>query len=76
LSLAGERQNQPVAEKVAVVGDQYTVAYTRDNTLHTATAVFASYTAAEQFLQDAVGRDTTLGDQLHVLPMAEVNRGA
>ena len=64
----GERQKQPFAEKVAVNGDQYTVAFTRDNTLHATAAVFGSHTAAEQYLNDAVGRDGTLSDQLHVLP--------
>jgi hypothetical protein len=76
LSLANEKRRQPFAEKIAMPGDAYVVAYTRDNRGVGANAVFPSQTEAEQFLQDSVAKNPALRKQLHVIPAMEENLAA
>ena len=56
LSYANEKKRQPFAEKIAVNGDSYVVAFTKDNTSVSNNAVFASQTEAEQFMADSVAK--------------------
>jgi hypothetical protein len=76
LSYANEKKRQPFAEKIAVNGDSYVVAFTKDNTSVSNNAVFASQTEAEQFMADSVAKDPTLRKQVHVIPAMERNLAA
>jgi hypothetical protein len=76
LSYANEKKRRPFAEKIAVNGDSYVVAFTKDNTSVSHNAVFASQTEAEQFMADSVAKDPTLRKQMHVIPAMERNLAA
>jgi hypothetical protein len=76
LSYANEKKRRPFAEKIAVNGDSYVVAFTKDNTSVSHNAVFASQTEAEQFMADSVAKDPTLRKQVHVIPAMERNLAA
>jgi uncharacterized protein DUF6603 len=73
LSFANEKKRQPFDEKIAVPGDSYVVAFTKDNRTVGADAVFASQTEAEQFLRASVANDPALRKQVHVIPAMEMN---
>jgi hypothetical protein len=76
LSYANEKKKQPFADKIAIAGDAYVVAYTRDNTSVANDAVFASQTEAEQYLAGEVSKTPALRKQLHVIPAMERNLAA
>jgi len=71
LSYANEKKKQPFAEKIAVNGDSYVVAFTKDNTSAGGSAVFASQTEAEQFMAESVAKDPALRKKVHVIPAME-----
>lgn len=76
LSYANEKKRQPFAEKIAITGDSYVVAFTKDNTSVSNSAVFASHTEAEQFMAESVAKDPALRKQMHVIPAMERNVAA
>lgn len=76
LSYANEKKRQPFAEKIAVNGDSYVVAFTKDNKSVSNNAVFASQTEAEQFMAESVAKDPALRKQVHVIPVMERNLAA
>jgi hypothetical protein len=76
LSLSLEKRKQPFLEKVDVAGDRYAVAFTKDNKSFTGPTVFLSYAEAEQHLNGAVAKDGTLSEEIHVIPVMDVNRAA
>ena len=61
---------QPFADAIAVPGDSYVVASTRDNTA--AGPVFASHAQARAHLDDLLTADPNRIDELHVIPAMEV----
>jgi hypothetical protein len=76
LSYANEKKRQPFAEKIAVNGDSYVVAFTKDNQSVGENAVFASQTEAEQFMAESVAKDPALRKQVHVIAAVERNLAA
>ena len=76
LSLAQERKHQPFATKVAVPGEQFTVAHQADNTAVAGVQVFGSHAEAMAHLAATVAADPASVDTFHVLPLAEVNVAA
>ena len=74
ISLANEKRMQPFASKVAVFDDQYTVAFQSDNRTYTSTATFSSYAEAQVHMAEAVQLDPALSEEIHVIPLAEVNQ--
>ena len=74
VSLATEKRMQPFADKVAVGEEQYSVAFQKDNRAYTETATFTSYAEAQAHLAEALRLDPTLSEEIHVIPLAEVNR--
>jgi hypothetical protein len=76
LSQKAQKHRQPFAEKVAVPGDHYAVAFRRDNSTVSEQAVFASRTEAEEFLNTKAATDAKFGKNAHVIPAAELNRAA
>jgi hypothetical protein len=75
-SLAKEQRMQPFASKVAVAEEQYTVAFQSNNQAYAEAATFHSYAEAQAHLGEAMRRDPTLSDAIHVIPNAEVNHSA
>ena len=73
VSLASEKRMKPFAEKMVVAEEQYTVAFQRDNTAYAETATFTSYAEAQAHMTEAVQLDSSLNEEIHVIPFAEVN---
>jgi hypothetical protein len=69
LAQAERLLRQPFADAIAVPGDTYVVASTRDNTA--ASAVFASQALARAHLDDLLAADPFQADELHVIPAME-----
>jgi hypothetical protein len=61
---------QPFTDGIAVTGDTYVVAFTRDNTAQT--EIFSSHAQARAQLDALVAADPDLIDALHVIPAMEV----
>ena len=72
LSLSVEKKKQPFADKIAVVGDQYAVAFTKDNTSYAGATVFGSRTEAEQHLSNVLAQNPMLAEHIHVVPAPEL----
>jgi hypothetical protein len=70
LSRGEKHLRQPFSDRIAVTGDAYVVASTRDNTART--DVFASYAQASKRLDTMLATDPGLIDTLHVIPATEV----
>jgi len=73
LSAKGQRLLDPLADAIAVTGDQYAVASTVDNSGIGSHATFSSQAAAIDHLSALVADDPNLADTLHVIPSAELN---
>jgi hypothetical protein len=70
LSRAEKNLRQPFSDRIAVTGDAYVVASTRDNTAQT--DVFTSHAQARARLDTMLATDPGLIDTLHVIPATEV----
>jgi hypothetical protein len=70
LSRAEKVLRQPFTDGVAVTGDTYVVAATRDNTAQS--PVFGSHARARAHLDTMLAADPNLIDTLHVIPGTEV----
>ncbi len=73
-SLANEKRMQPFIDRVSVADDRYAVAYQKDNRPYQETATFSSYAEAQAHMAEATRTDYLLTDQIHVIPLAEMNR--
>ncbi len=72
-SAFNEKRMQPFADKVSVADDKYAVAFQKDNRAYQDTATFSSYAQAQAHMAEAFASDPTLTEQLHVIPVAEMN---
>jgi hypothetical protein len=73
LSQRQRRLLQPYDEVIAVAPDHFAVAFTHDNTVSGAGAVFTSEAGAHDFLAGRLAADPRLDGTLHVIPAVEVN---
>ena len=64
------------ADKVAVPGDAYTVAWQADNRTFTTASTFGSFAEAQAHLDGVLADDPSLAETIHVIPRAEVNLAA
>jgi hypothetical protein len=71
-----EQRLQPFASKVTLAEDRFTVAFQADNRPYAATATFGSFAEAQAHLAESARADPALAEQVHVIPMAEVNPAA
>lgn len=71
-----KKQLQPFDDAVEVVAGGYAVAFNKDNSAYTTTAIFSSQARAEAYLQQQVASDPPLGGSLHVIPEFELKRAA
>jgi hypothetical protein len=74
VSLAHEKRMQPFDSKVAVGEDLYTVALQANNRAYAAESTFSSYAEAQAHMEEAVRRDPSLSEEIHVIPAVEVNQ--
>lgn len=74
VSLANEKRMQPFSSKVTISAEQYAVAFQADNRAYTSTATYSSYAEAQAHMTDAVQLDPSLSEEIHVIPLAEVNQ--
>ena len=73
LSHQYKTQMQPFAEKVAVVPEGYTVAFTLDNKACDGASSFASHAMAVDCMKRKLAQSPGLKGSLHVIPNHEVN---
>jgi len=74
LSQQYKKQFDPMADKIELTPNQYSVAFASDNKpFNNQTSQFTSQSGAEAFMQQRIQEDPNLADQLHVLPNTEVN---
>ncbi len=73
VSRFNEQRLQPFTDKMAVADERFTVAFQADNRPYTRAATFTSFAEAHAHLTEAVRVDPALTEQIHVIPMAEVN---
>ena len=76
VSLAAKTRMQPFPDRIAVQGEQYTVAFQADNRPGSANLSFLSHAEASAWMNRAAEADPALLDALHVIPLSEVNRAA
>lgn len=73
LSKAVELKRRPFADKVAMNGDRFVVAFAADNrAMNGESSVFESFAEAEMHMQRALRADPSLGEAIHVIPEAEL----
>ena len=76
VSLASKTRMQPFGDRVAIAGEQYTVAFQSDNRPRSANLSFLSHAEASAYMNAAAAGDPSLIDALHVIPLSEVNQAA
>src|SRR5207248_5048527 len=76
ISQAAQKRMQPFDSKVAVMDEQYTVAYQADNRAYTGATTFSSYAEAQAHMNGVLQQDRSLADEIHVIPFAEVNQAS
>ncbi|MGS2619515.1 DUF6603 domain-containing protein [Micromonospora sp. LZ34] len=73
VSKHAEQRLQPFANKITIADDRFAVAFQADNRAYKEAATFASFAEAQAHLAQATRADPALAEQVHVIPMAEVN---
>lgn len=77
-SLSDRRKNlmQPFQETIRIRPEEFAVVYTTNNTMVAGTAVFGSYHAAKEHLEQSIAQDPGLAGTMHVVRAFETRRAA
>lgn len=76
LSARLKNQMQPFKDVIATEAEGFGVANTSNNAMVAGTAVFGSYHAAKEHMEQAIAQNPALARTMHVVPGFEINRAA
>lgn len=76
VSHKNKMRREPFEEKIIKRELGYTVANMQDNTIFDQQMVFNSHAKAKEYLQAQIAKDPRLSEEIHVLPLTELNSAA